>query len=116
MRVTRLAISRCRSAFPIACINQACPIHLVATFAPSGDAVLQEHAPKAHVDGPLREPRRPRDHGRPPRRLVDLAPRDRRATTREEVSVLDGLKARLDEELAEDRAFLAKMKPALIKA
>jgi hypothetical protein len=32
------------------------------------------------------------------------------------VSVLDSLKARLDEELAEDRAFLAKMKPALIKA
>jgi hypothetical protein len=32
------------------------------------------------------------------------------------MSVLDGLKARLDEELAEDKAFLAKMKPALIKA
>jgi hypothetical protein len=32
------------------------------------------------------------------------------------VSVLDSLKARLDDELAEDRAFLAKMKPALIKA
>jgi hypothetical protein len=32
------------------------------------------------------------------------------------VSVLDSLKARLDDELAEDRAFLAKMKPALIRA
>jgi hypothetical protein len=32
------------------------------------------------------------------------------------MSVLDSLKARLDEELAEDRAFLGKLKPRLIKA
>jgi hypothetical protein len=32
------------------------------------------------------------------------------------MSVLDGLKSRLDEELADDKAFLAKLKPALIKA
>ncbi len=32
------------------------------------------------------------------------------------MSVLDSLKARLDEELAEDRAFLGKLKPELIKA
>jgi hypothetical protein len=32
------------------------------------------------------------------------------------MSVLDGLKSRLDEELADDKAFLAKLKPGLIKA
>jgi hypothetical protein len=32
------------------------------------------------------------------------------------MSVLNSLKTRLDEELAEDRAFLAKLKPELIKA
>jgi len=32
------------------------------------------------------------------------------------MSVLDSLKARLDDELAEDRAFLGKLKPELIKA
>ena len=32
------------------------------------------------------------------------------------MSVLDSLKARLDDELAEDRAFLAKLKPELIRA
>jgi hypothetical protein len=32
------------------------------------------------------------------------------------MSVLDSLKTRLDEELTDDKAFLAKLKPALIKA
>lgn len=32
------------------------------------------------------------------------------------MTVLEGLKTKLDEELAEDRAFLAKLKPALIRA
>ena len=32
------------------------------------------------------------------------------------MSVLDSIKAKLDEELAEDRAFLSKLKPELIKA
>ena len=89
------------------------------------------------MDGPLRRARGRGNARRAPGRLEDLAPRDGRRTADEKVTRGDetieraaeklqqaaqkaaasgGLKAKLAEPLAEDAAFVRKLKPSLIAA
>ena len=89
------------------------------------------------MDRPVRLARRRRDHGREASRFANLASGDGRRAAGQEVSTADrtveraadklqqaaekvaargGLSAKLAEPLAEDAAFLRKLKPSLIVA
>src|SRR5919206_2307653 len=99
-----------------------------------------ERVAQAALERPVCRPRRGRHHGGPARRVPNLAARDGRGAPDEEVTRLDqidqtidraadklqeladkaagqnGLKGKLAEPLAEDAAFLRKLKPSLIAA
>src|SRR6266496_2168982 len=118
-RSTRLATSFWRSAFESRrsspCIDRAWSIHLgMATFRSAGARQFDCHAPQGDVDGSLCGPRRRGDDGVTPARLENLARHDRRGTSDEDMT--ETLKEKLRHELDEDRAFLQKLKPRLIKA
>src|ERR671931_1767182 len=106
-------------------------------FGRPASGLRQGHAGKAARERPVCGPRRGSHHGRPPRRVPHLAAGDGRGTPDEEVTRVDetidraadklqelaekaaaqdGLKAKLAEPLAEDAAFLRKLKPSLIAA
>jgi hypothetical protein len=72
------------------------------------------HGEKDSLERALRGHRRGRDDGSAARGVVDLAARDGRGTTRQAMSALDTVKGKLADELAEDAAFLRKLRPSLI--
>ena len=106
-------------------------------FRPVKSAVPSAHAAQIALDLALRRPGRRLDPGRTSTRNEDLAPCDGRGASDSEVSRGDrivergadrlqelaeraaaqgGAAAKLAETLAEDAAFLRKLKPSLIKA
>src|ERR671931_2893570 len=106
-------------------------------FGRPASGLRQGHAAQAALERPVCRPRRGSHHGRPPRRVPHLAAGDGRGTPDEEVTRVDetidraadklqeladkaagqdGLKGKLAEPLAEDAAFLRKLKPSLIAA
>src|ERR671931_2951398 len=106
-------------------------------FGRPASGLRQGHAGKAAWERPVCGPRRGSHHGRPPRRVPHLAAGDGRGTPDEEVTRVDetidraagklqeladkaagqnGLKGKLAEPLAEDAAFLRRLKPSLVAA
>src|SRR5919197_6053487 len=106
-------------------------------FGRVASGLRDRHAAQAALVRPLCRPRRRRYDGGSPDRVPHLAARNRRGATDEEVTRLDqtidraadklqeladkaagqnGLKSKLAEPLAEDAAFLRKLKPSLIAA
>src|SRR5919204_5563965 len=106
-------------------------------FGCVASGLRDRHAAQAALVRPLCRPRRRRYDGGSPDRVPHLAARNRRGATDEEVTRLDqtidraadklqelaekaagqnGLKGKLAQPLAEDAAFLRKLKPSLVAA
>src|SRR5918912_307653 len=109
-------------------------------FGRPASRLRQGHAAEAALERPVCRSRRGRHHGRASRRFPHLAARDRRGAPDEAMTRLDqidhtidraadklqeladkaagqnGLKGKLAEPLAEDAAFLRKLKPSLVAA